>query len=339
MAGASVVTPGCQRRKPGSQVLRVQLPWVYDAEFLGYLVANNKKAATQLGKTKTFYEDEGLEVVLKAGGPDIIPEVTLLHKDADVALTSPDNTLTYVAKERAPLVIVGTQYYKSPLGVVSLGGSGINGPKDLVGKRLAVPTVNVPSVNAMLEANGIKAADVLIRPYQYDPSVLMNGTVDATLDFVTNVPFVIEKKTNKKPVSFLLADHGFPTVMDTVVIPTETLEGSTEKRELVLKWLRASRRAWEAVFDETRLAVTQGQEEGLPTIALQEHFASTKRDAEMERAFNRAQMEYIVGPAGGPSRKVFELQENDVAQTVASLNRIGIKAAPFHFDRTFAAAI
>ena len=42
----------------------LQLKWVTQAQFAGYFVA----------KDKGFYEEEGLEVDIKPGGPDIAPE-------------------------------------------------------------------------------------------------------------------------------------------------------------------------------------------------------------------------------------------------------------------------
>ena len=70
-------------------------------------------------------------------------------------------------------------------------GSGINSPADLVGKTLAVPPVNVISVEAMLKLNYIDPGDVNIVPYAYDPTPLIKGEIDASLDFTTNVPYTI----------------------------------------------------------------------------------------------------------------------------------------------------
>ena len=41
----------------------VQLKWVAQAQFAGYFVA----------KDKGFYKDAGLDVTIKAGGPDVAP--------------------------------------------------------------------------------------------------------------------------------------------------------------------------------------------------------------------------------------------------------------------------
>ena len=98
-----------------------------------------------------------------------------------------------------PFKIIGTQYQKNPIGIVSLAKKPIKTPPDLVGKTLAVPPVNVISVEAMLKLNSIDKAKVNIVPYAYDPTPLIKGEIDASLDFTTNVPFTI-KQTGEEAV-------------------------------------------------------------------------------------------------------------------------------------------
>ena len=55
----------------------LQLKWVTQAQFAGYYVA----------KDKGFYEEEGLDVMIKPGGPDIAPEQVIAGGGADVITT------------------------------------------------------------------------------------------------------------------------------------------------------------------------------------------------------------------------------------------------------------
>src|SRR4029450_208196 len=54
--------------------LTLQLKWVTQSQFAGYYVA----------KDKGFYQEEGLEVDIKPGGPDIAPEQGIAGGGADV---------------------------------------------------------------------------------------------------------------------------------------------------------------------------------------------------------------------------------------------------------------
>ena len=71
------------------------------------------------------------------GGPDVIPESSLLSNKSDLALTTPDTTAKAVVDHGADFKIIGTQYQKNPIGVVSLASNPVNEPKDLVGNTAA----------------------------------------------------------------------------------------------------------------------------------------------------------------------------------------------------------
>jgi NMT1/THI5 like len=88
-------------------------------------------------------------------------------------LTTPDTTIKAVVEEGAPFKIIGAQYQKNPIGVVSLAENPIREPEGLINKTLAVPPVNAISVAAMLELNGVDPNQVRIVPYAYDPTPLI----------------------------------------------------------------------------------------------------------------------------------------------------------------------
>ena len=150
---------------------------------------------------------------------------------------------------------------------------------------LAVPPVNVISVEAMLKLNGIDKAQVNIVPYAYDPTPLIKGEIDASIDFTTNVPYTIEQ-AGKRGDSFLLYDHGFTIYNDTVVVTEETLKA---KRKELVAWLRASRKGWvENLADPTVW----------PPKFADTWFKGTGRTIENEVYFNTAQKPLIESPAG-----------------------------------------
>lgn len=322
LAGVAAALPslsGCRRpngdgvalEKGGLSKFTMQAAWVNDAEFMGYFIA------LELG----LYQAEGLDLTYLPGGPEVIPEGTLLSGRADLALTTPDTTVNLILKEGAPLKIIGTQYQKSPLGVVSLAESGIEKPSDLVGRTLAVPPVNVLSVEAMLRLNDIDEGAVRIVPYQYDPTPLLNGDVDATIDFTTNVPFTIEQ-SGAKAHHFLLYDHGFTIYNDTVVVREETLR--TRRRDLVA-WLRASRAGWDENLLDTKK---------WPSQFADTWFQGTGRTIANEEYFNEAQRPLIEHPAG-----VFAMTEEDIAKNIEALDSIGLKAKPDIFVRDLLAEV
>ncbi len=301
---AAGAMPGFLRPASAAMPLNFQAAWINDAEFTGYFVAIDQG----------YYEGEGLDLTYLSGGPDVIPESTLISGRADVALTTPDTTIKAIVDQGAPFKIIGTQYQKNPIGIVSLASNPIHAPADLVGKTLAVPPVNVISVEAMLKLNNIDKADVNIVPYAYDPTPLIKGEIDASLDFTTNVPFTIEQ-AGEKATSFLLYDFGFTIYNDTVVVTEETLAA---KRKELVAWLKASRKGWSDNLADPSV---------WPPKFADTWFKGTGRTIENEIFFNTAQKPLIDNPKG-----IFFMDEEGIQKNIDALGEIGISATKEMFD-------
>ncbi|ERM02391.1 hypothetical protein Q644_17055 [Brucella intermedia 229E] len=144
LMGAAATFPAMSRFADADTPFNFQASWINDAEFCGYFVAADKG----------FYREEGLDLNYISGGPDVIPESAIIAGKADLTLTTPDTTIKAIVEQGAPFKIIGAQYQKNPIGIVSLAKNPIREPKDLIGKTLAVPPVNVISVEAMLKISG-----------------------------------------------------------------------------------------------------------------------------------------------------------------------------------------
>jgi hypothetical protein len=173
----------------------------------------------------------------------------------------------------------------------------------------------------MLKLNGIDRARVNIVPYAYDPTPLIKGEIDASLDFTTNVPYTIEQ-AGEKAHSFLLYDHGFTIYNDTVVVTEETL---ASRRGDLVAFLRASRKGWEESFKDP---------DGWPPRFERTWFKGTGRTIANEIFFNNAQRPLIEHPDG-----IFTMDEDGIAKNIDALGQIGIRASREMFDTTLLAEI
>jgi ABC-type nitrate/sulfonate/bicarbonate transport system substrate-binding protein len=304
-AGAAAL-PLMPLRARATTPFTMQSAWINDAEFAGYFV----------GLDQGYYTEEGLDLTYLPGGPDVIPESSIIAGRADLSLTTPDTTIKAIAEQGAPFKIIGAQYQKNPIGIVSLAKSPILTPQDMIGKTIAVPPVNTISVEAVLAINGIDRAQVNIVPYSYDPTPLVRGEIDASLDFTTNVPYTIEMM-GEEAVSFLLYDFGFTIYNDTVVVTEDTLR--TKRAELV-GWLRASRRGWVENFEDP---------DRWPERWMDTWFAGTGRSLENELFFNRAQQPLMESPAG-----YMAMTEEGIDANLEALARVGINGSRDMFDTT-----
>jgi ABC-type nitrate/sulfonate/bicarbonate transport system substrate-binding protein len=286
--------------------LTMQAAWVNDAEFMGYFIA----------MTNGYYTEEGIDLNYLSGGPDVIPESSLLSGKSPLALTTPDSTINAIVNDGAPFVIIGAQYQKNPIGVISLKKNPINSPQELVGKTLAVPASNTLSVEAMLKLSGVNKDDVNIVPYAYDPTPLVKGEIDASIDFATNVPYSIEQ-AGEEASSFLLYDFGFTIFNDTVVVTKDALKNN---RAEIVKWLRASRKGWIENFKDTAK---------YPPEFAETYFKGTGRTIDNEIFFNAAQQP-LMETSGG----IFSMSEEAIEANLAALAEIGVKGTRDMFDTT-----
>jgi NitT/TauT family transport system substrate-binding protein len=105
----------------------LQLKWVPQAQFAGYFVA----------KDKGFYTEEGLDVEIKPGGPDIAPEQVIAGGGADVIVAWMGGALT--AREKGvPLVNIAQPYKKAGMQLVCPANGPVKTEADFKGRTLGV---------------------------------------------------------------------------------------------------------------------------------------------------------------------------------------------------------
>jgi len=107
--------------------VKLQLQWVTQAQFAGYYVALDEG----------FYEEEGLNVTILPGGPDIAPPQVLAGGGADVMLNWMPSALA--AREKGlPVVNIAQPFKTSGLMLTCWKDTGITGPQDFKGKTIGV---------------------------------------------------------------------------------------------------------------------------------------------------------------------------------------------------------
>jgi NitT/TauT family transport system substrate-binding protein len=105
----------------------LQLKWVAQGQFAGYFVA----------KDKGFYEEEGLDVDIKNGGPDIAPEQVIAGGGADVIVTWMAAALS--ARDKGvELVNIAQPFAKSGLELICPKDGPVKTEADFKGHTLGV---------------------------------------------------------------------------------------------------------------------------------------------------------------------------------------------------------
>src|SRR5258706_6610843 len=104
----------------------LQLKWVTQAKFAGYYAA----------KAKGLYTAEKLDVTIRAGGPDIVPEQVVAGGGAQFGIDWLPSLLS-ARDQGAPLTNIAQVYAHSGMRELAFKTSGIKGPADLPGRRVA----------------------------------------------------------------------------------------------------------------------------------------------------------------------------------------------------------
>jgi len=309
LAGGPILLDACSSgggtSSGGKTNLAMQLAWVPDAEFLGYFIS----------KDKGYYSDEGLNVTLIPGGPQVAPETVVQSGKALTALTTPDTTAKAVVDQQAPFKIIGSQYQKNPIGIMSLPKQNISGPQDLVGKTVGVPPANQLTIQLLFAINNIDPKSVKVVPYSFDPTPLASGEIDAAIAFVTTDPFLLKDK-GVDSRTFLLYDYGVKLYNDTVVATDKAL---SEQKDTIIKWFRASIKGWQDAIDDTA-----NRDKYIKLIT--DKYGKALNFSTASQSFqHEAQIPLMQGPAT-QDHGLFWMSDQDIAANIDTVNKLQIKA-------------
>ncbi|WP_295045563.1 ABC transporter substrate-binding protein [uncultured Paracoccus sp.] len=248
-----------------AQELTLQLKWVTQGQFAGYYVA----------KDKGFYEEEGLDVTILPGGPDIAPTQVLAGGGADVIVEWMPAALA--AREKGlPLVNIAQPFKSSGMMLTCLKESGITDPKtDFKGKTLGVwfsgneyPFLSWMSQLGLSTEGGPDGVTVLKQGFNVDPLLQKQAACISTMTYNEYGQVLDAGIAPEDLVTFKYEDQGVATLEDGLYVLDSTLEDSAKVTDLV-KFVRASMKGWkyaEEHPEEAAQIVLDNDETGAQTL-------------------------------------------------------------------------
>jgi len=290
----------------------LQLGWIANVENMGPYVAEDSG----------FYNQQGINISITAGGPSTVVEPLVVSGKALVGLDSVDVAARAILAG-APLKIVAATLQVNPTSIMSLATHPINSLKEVVGKRLCVQTSGLSVIQAVLTANGIDPKDVTMVPAEFDPSPLVTGQCDAFVSFLNNQPVTLAQQ-GVKTVSFPLSKFGYHIWADCYVVSDATLADKA-KREDVVKIIRAGVQGWEKALKNTDAAAAlmvnnYGKSQNLD---LQQQELAAKTYAPLMEA------------GDAKTNGLLTMSSDGIAQNIATLKLLGINiSAKKLFDST-----
>ncbi len=221
-----LVAVGCATPKPAAQVTQVKLA-------MGY-VPNVQFTPLYVAKERGYFAAEGINVTFDYG-----METDLLKLLGTNQLQFVIGSGDQVALARAqglPVRYVLNWYQRFPVCVVSLAGSGINKPADLVGRTVGIPALEGASYigwRALLNAVGIAPDKVNLQVIGYTQAAsLTQKRVDAAVCYVMNEPVQLQAAGQQLNVLYLdaytnLPSNGLITNDQTIKEHPELVQGMT----------------------------------------------------------------------------------------------------------------
>jgi NitT/TauT family transport system substrate-binding protein len=224
--------------------VRLQLQWAPQAQFAGYF------AAQELG----YYEDEGLEVEILDGGPDVVPQQVGSAEDG------PEFTISWVPKvlearaSGSDLVNIAQVFQRSGTLSVAWADSGITSPEDFADKRVGVWDFgNEFEVTAAARAAGLEEGtdyEKVIQPF--DMLLFLSEEIDVAEAMIYNEYAQVLEAENPEtgelyqPEDMNVIDYnevGTAMLQDAIFARAGWLaeEGNEDVAE---RFLRASFRGW-----------------------------------------------------------------------------------------------
>jgi NitT/TauT family transport system substrate-binding protein len=242
----------------------LQLKWVTQAQFAGYY------AALEQG----YYEDENLNVTIKPGGPDIVPEQVVLGDQAEFGINWLDNTLA-TRDQGGQIVNIAQVFARSGMTEVTWKDTGLDSIEDLKGKKVGVWLGgNEHKLFAALTKNGIdpqKDANIVAQPF--DMNLFLNREVDAAAAMTYNeLAQVLETKNPDTGSLYTLedlnvlkmSDLGTGALEDGIFVREEWIADEANQ-DIATRFLKASFKGWIYCRDNPDDCVQYVLDEG-PTL-------------------------------------------------------------------------
>jgi NitT/TauT family transport system substrate-binding protein len=197
-----------------------------------------------LALKKGYYKEENIDltVLRGSGSADSAKKIDL--GQADVGISDAPTVLTAISKG-ANLKMVAVVYDKAGNNVFFRKSANIRTPKDLAGRKIAVPPADSHRVlwPAFAATQGIDANSVTmvnVKP-EGKQAIVAAGEVDASFDLYTSYA-IWEKVLGKGEVGHLLwADYGLPIYGHTYFVNNDLIK---KNPKLIERFLRATHKGW-----------------------------------------------------------------------------------------------
>ena len=221
----------------------LQLQWVAQAQFAGYY------AAVDQG----FYEDEGLDVTIVEGGPDIVPQDVLAAGDVDYAISWVPKVLGSI-EQGANITNVAQIFERSATTQISFKDKGIETAADLAGKNVGSWGFgNEWELFAGMQQADVALDDISLIQQAFDMNAFLSGDIDAAQAMTYNEYAQVLETVNEETGELYQPDElnvidwndeGTAMLQDAIWANADQLESDADYADNTVKFIKASIMGW-----------------------------------------------------------------------------------------------
>ena len=243
--------------------LKLQLKWVTQAQFAGYIVA----------KEKGFYTDEKLDITILPGGPNVAPEQVIAGGGADIIVDWMGGALA--AREKGvPLVNIAQPFKRSGLMMICPKETGIKTEADVKRHPLGVWFFgNEAPFCAWMNKLGLSTAeggDVKVLQQSFDIQPMIQKQADC-ISVMTYNEYGQALDAGYGPDNLTIFNYtelGNDLLEDGLYVMEDTL-ADPAKADAYTRFVRASMKGWQYALDnpaEAAQIVVDSDETGAATL-------------------------------------------------------------------------
>ena len=218
----------------------LQTKWVTQAQFAGYYVALEKG----------YYDDEGLDVTIKSGGPDIAPPQVIAGGGADILIEWMPAALA--SREKGlNLVNIAQPFKRSGMMLTCRKDSGISSPSDFADKTLGVwfygneyPFLSWMSKLNMATDGSAGGVTVLKQGWGIEPLLQKQADCVSTMTYNEYWQVIDGGLSADELVVFPYDEQGVSTLEDGLYVLEENLSDAAFV-DKAARFVRASMKGWE----------------------------------------------------------------------------------------------
>jgi NitT/TauT family transport system substrate-binding protein len=258
-AAAIAGTASASPRSAKLTKVTLQLKWVPQAQFAGYYAAS----------LKGFYKAQGLDVTLKNGGPNIVPETVVASGQAQFGVDWLPSLLA-ARDANTPLVNIAQVFGRSGMTQLTWKSSGINTIAKMKGKKVANWLGgNQYELFAALTKAGMDPAKnqgVTIVQQPFDMGLFLKKQVDSASAMTYNeLAQVLETGVKASQINVIKMQSVGTGMLEDGLFSTEKYLSSAANQATAVKVVAATLQGWIYCRDHQAECVDMTLKEG-PTL-------------------------------------------------------------------------